>query len=135
MQELWTNNTFWRILINSIGVISILFGSWLLFRFLKSIFINNREKKLMDKKFINIKSLPNVFKNLTQICLVINFNQHVAVSLLDENESHLITLHDGEINVGEKIFVLDTKKLKNGYYHVLVKTEHQNIFRKIVVNN
>ena len=89
----------------------------------------------MDKKFINIKSLPNVFKNSTQICLVINFNQHVAVSLLDENESHLLSLHDGEITVGEKIFVLDTKKLKNGYYHVLVKTEHQNIFRKIVVNN
>ena len=86
MQELWANNTFWRIVINLIAVFSIIFGFWLVAKLVKSLFLNNKQKKLMDEKFINIKNLPNIFSNNTQICLVVNYAQNVDLKILDENE-------------------------------------------------
>lgn len=135
MQDLWSNSSFWRILINSIGVLSILFGGWLIFKLLKAFLVNKKAKRLMDKKFINIKNLPAVFNDSTQICLVVSHTQNVVVNLLDNDENSILKFHDGEISVGEKIFILETNKFKNGDYHISIKTQYQNIFRKIRIQN
>jgi len=135
MQELWANNTFWRIVINLIAVFSIIFGFWLVAKLVKSLFLNNKQKKLMDEKFINIKNLPNIFTNNTQICLVVNYAQNVDLKILDENEISIFDLHNGKVDKGEKIFILNTKELKNGNYHLFVKTDFQNIFRKFKIEN
>ena len=135
MQDLWLNDNFWRILVNSIGVISIVVGAWLLYKLLKAYFINNKAKRKMDERFINIKNLPDIFSEVTQISLTINFNQHVRVSLLDEKENSILTFHDDELMIGEKIFHLDTNNYNNGDYFISVKTDFQNIFRKIKVQN
>jgi len=135
MQELWVNSTFWRIFFNCFAVVSIIFGAWLLFRLLKSFLVNKKEKRLMDSKFINIKKLPNTFTDLTQVCLVVNFEQKIQFNLLDENENPILEIHDDIVPVGEKIFTIDTNKIENGNYFILVKTLSQDIFRKIVINN
>ena len=135
MQEIWLNDDFWNIIFNLIGVISIGVGAWLLYKLLKAYFINNKAKRKMDERFVNIKNLPDIFSEVTQISLTINFNQHVRVSLLDEKENSILTFHDDELMIGEKIFHLDTNNYNNGDYFISVKTDFQNIFRKITVKN
>jgi hypothetical protein len=89
----------------------------------------------MDSKFINIKKLPNTFIDLTQVCLVVNYEQKIQFNLLDENENSILEIHDDILPIGEKIFTIDTNKIENGNYFILIKTLSQDIFRKIVVNN
>ena len=135
MQELWLNSTFWRILINCFGVISILVGGWLIFKLLKSAILTRKAKNIMNKKFINIKNLPDVFSNITQICLEINIEQEISLDILDINENSILNIHNDSLPEGEKIFNLDTKQFENGYYYISIKTPCQSIFRKITVNN
>ena len=135
MQELWLNSTLWRILINCFGAISILVGGWLIFKLLKSAILSRKAKNIINKKFINIKNLPDIFSNITQICLDINIEQKICLDILDVNENSILNIHNDLLTEGEKIFNLDTKQFDNGYYYIAVKTPYQSIFRKIIVNN
>ena len=37
--------------------------------------------------------------------------------------------------MGEKIFKIDSLKFQNGEYFISIKTDHQKILRKILVDN
>ena len=135
MKELWLSDIFWRFLINSIGALSIFFGSWLLYRLIKFIYNSTRNKTLNDKNYINLMSLPNTFKDQVQIGLVLKNTHKIDFNILDLNEKILLNIYNGELPIGDKIFVIDSLKLKNGEYYFSIKTIHQNIFRKIIVSN
>ncbi len=135
MKELWLSDTFWRILINSIGALSIFFGSWLLYRLIKFIYNSTRNKTLNDENYINLMSLPDTFKDQVQIGLILKNTQKIDFNILDLNENILLNIYNGELPIGDKIFIIDSLKLKNGEYYFSIKTIHQNIFRKIIVSN
>ena len=135
MKELWLSDTFWRFLINSIGALSIFFGSWLLYRLINFIYNSTRNKTLNDKNYINLMSLPDTFKDQVQIGLVLKNTHKIDFNILDLNEKILLNIYNGELPIGGKIFIIDSFKLKNGEYYLSIKTIHQNIFRKIIVNN
>ena len=135
MKELWLSDTFWRILINSIGALSIFFGSWLLYRLIKFIYNSTRNKTLNDENYINLMSLPDTFKDQVQIGLILKNTQKIDFNILDLSENILLNIYNGELPIGDKIFIIDSLKLKNGEYYFSIKTIHQNIFRKIIVSN
>ena len=135
MKELWLSDTFWRFLINSIGALSIFFGSWLLYRLIKFIYNSTRNKTLNDENYINLMSLPDTFKNQVQIGLILKNTHKIDFNILDLNEKVLLNIYNGELPIGDKIFIIDSLKLKNGEYYFSIKTIHQNIFRKIIVSN
>ena len=135
MKELWLSDTFWRFLINSIGALSIFFGSWLLYRLINFIYNSTRNKTLNDKNYINLMSLPDTLKDQVQIGLVLKNTHKIDFNILDLNEKILLKIYNGELPIGDKIFIIDSFKLKNGEYYLSIKTIHQNIFRKIIVSN
>jgi len=135
MKELWLSDTFWRFLINSIGALSIFFGSWLLYRLIKFIYNSTRNKTLNDENYINLMNLPDTFKNQVQIGLILKNTHKIDFNILDLNENILLNIYNGELPIGDKIFIIDSLKLKNGEYYFSIKTIHQNIFRKIIVSN
>jgi len=135
MKELWLSDTFWRFLINSIGALSIFFGSWLLYRLIKFIYNSTRNKTLNDENYINLMSLPDTFKDQVQIGLILKNTHKIDFNILDLNENILLNIYNGELPIGDKIFIVDSLKLKNGEYYFSIKTIHQNIFRKIIVSN
>lgn len=135
MKELWLSDTFWRFLINSIGALSIFFGSWLLYRLIKFIYNSTRNKTLNDENYINLMNLPDTFKNQVQIGLILKNTHKIDFNILDLNENILLNIYNGELPIGDKIFIVDSLKLKNGEYYFSIKTIHQNIFRKIIVSN
>lgn len=135
MKELWLSDTFWRFLINSIGALSIFFGSWLLYRLIKFIYNSTRNKTLNDENYINLMSLPDTFKDQVQIGLILKNTHKIDFNILDLNENILLNIYNGELPIGDKIFIIDSLKLKNGEYYFSIKTIHQNIFRKIIVSN
>jgi len=135
MKELWLSDIFWRFLINSIGALSIFFGSWLLYRLIKFIYNSTRNKTLNDENYINLMNLPDTFKNQVQIGLILKNTHKIDFNILDLNENILLNIYNGELPIGDKIFIIDSLKLKNGEYYFSIKTIHQNIFRKIIVSN
>lgn len=135
MKELWLSDTFWRFLINSIGALSIFFGSWFLYRLIKFIYNSTRNKTLNDENYINLMNLPDTFKNQVQIGLILKNTHKIDFNILDLNENILLNIYNGELPIGDKIFIVDSLKLKNGEYYFSIKTIHQNIFRKIIVSN
>ena len=135
MKELWLSDTFWRFLINSIGALSIFFGSWLLYRLIKFIYNSTRNKTLNDENYINLMSLPDTFNDQVQIGLILKNTHKIDFNILDLNENILLNIYNGELPIGDKIFIIDSLKLKNGEYYFSIKTIHQNIFRKIIVSN
>jgi len=135
MKELWLSDTFWRFLINSIGALSIFFGSWLLYKLIKFIYNSTRNKTLNDENYINLMNLPDTFKNQVQIGLILKNTHKIDFNILDLNENILLNIYNGELPIGDKIFIVDSLKLKNGEYYFSIKTIHQNIFRKIIVSN
>jgi hypothetical protein len=135
MKELWLSDIFWRFLINSIGALSIFFGSWLLYRLIKFIYNSTRNKTLNDENYINLMNLPDTFKNQVQIGLILKNTHKIDFNILDLNENILLNIYNGELPIGDKIFIVDSLKLKNGEYYFSIKTIHQNIFRKIIVSN
>lgn len=135
MHSLWEDSTFWRVIINCLGAFSIIIGIWVIFRILKSILLNKKAQKIRDAKFINIKNLPSVFSSNSQICLVVNHEQNIQLSLLDENEKMVLSLYDDIIEKGDKIFHLNTTEHNNGTYYIAIKTPYQQILRKIKIEN
>ena len=89
MKELWLSDTFWRFLINSIGALSIFFGSWLLYRLIKFIYNSTRNKTLNDENYINLMSLPDTFKDQVQIGLILKNTHKIDFNILDLNEKVL----------------------------------------------
>ena len=44
-------------------------------------------------------------------------------------------VYKGKLDVGEKIFVIDSSKFQNGIYYLSITTSFQKILRKIIVDN
>ena len=79
--------------------------------------------------------IPSEFKGDVQIGITLNNKQKIDFNILDNKEKQLEKIYNGNIEKGEKIFKVDSLKFKNGEYFISIKTNHQNILRKILVDN
>ena len=61
--------------------------------------------------------------------------KNLEFNILLSDESILETVYKGNVNVGEKIFVIDSSKFQNGIYYLAITTSFQKILRKIIVDN
>ena len=66
---------------------------------------------------------------------MVNQDQNIQLSLLDENEKMVLSLYDDIIEKGDKIFHLNTTEHNNGTYYIAIKTPYQQILRKIKIEN
>ena len=135
MIELWESSVLLRIIINTIGAISIVVGVWILIRVFKSLSNRFRNNKALSTPFVKIMSLPPVIKGHRQIGCVLKEPQQVVLELLDENEKNVLSIFNGKLDEGEKLFKVDFNKIKNGNYYLSVSTDKQDILRKITVKN
>jgi hypothetical protein len=135
MKELWSSSVFWRVLINSIGVVSVILGFWLLFKLIKFIYSLRKNKNLNAKNYIDLLPIPSEFKGNVQIGIILNNKQNIDFNILDNKEKQLENIYNGDIEKGEKIFKIDSLKFQNGEYFISIKTDHQKILRKILVDN
>ena len=135
MKELWSSSVFWRVLINSIGVVSVILGFWLLFKLIKFFYSLRKNKNLNAKHYIDLLPIPSEFKGNVQIGVTLNNKQNIDFNILDNKEKQLENVYNGDIEKGEKIFKIDSLKFQNGEYFISIKTDHQKILRKILVDN
>ena len=87
------------------------------------------------KNYINLLKLPSKFKGQTQIGVQSSIQQNLEFNILLSDESILETIYKGKVDVGEKIFVIDSSKFQNGIYYLSITTSFQKILRKIIVDN
>ena len=85
------------------------------------------------KNYINLLKLPSKFKGQTQIGVQSSIQQNLELNILLSDESILETVYKGKVDVGEKIFVIDSSKFQNGIYYLSITTSFQKILRKIIV--
>ena len=113
MKELWSSSVFWRVLINSIGVVSVILGFWLLFKLIKFIYSLRKNKNLNAKNYIDLLPIPSEFKGNVQIGITLNNKQNIDFNILDNKEKQLENIYNGDIEKGEKIFKIDSLKFQN----------------------
>ena len=89
MKELWSSSVFWRVLINSIGVISVILGFWLLVKLIKFIYSLRKNKNLNAKNYIDLLPIPSEFKGDVQIGISLNNEQNIDFNILDNKEKKL----------------------------------------------
>ena len=115
--------------------------------------MNKKIKKILEKKnktkIVSLtaysKSIGKILDGYCDIVLVgdsmanvlygLKNTHKIDFNILDLNENILLNIYNGELPIGDKIFIVDSLKLKNGEYYFSIKTIHQNIFRKIIVSN
>ena len=135
MISLWEESQFWRILINCIGAISIVIGVWLIVKILRSFILGKNQKKNLQKQYVDLKQLPSVFKDIVQIAFEVNNPQEVKISILDQSENLITLVYDELSDHGLHVENFDSKKMKDGNYHLELITPNQRILRKIVIKN
>lgn len=135
MQEFLESDTIWSFLLNTVGLISLVVGSWLILKLLAFIINLKKNHKVNAKNYINLLKLPSKFKGQTQIGVQSSIQQNLEFNILLSDESILETIYKGKVDVGEKIFVIDSSKFQNGIYYLSITTSFQKILRKIIVDN
>ena len=135
MIELWESSSLWRIVINSIGVVSIVLGVWVIVKVLKTLILGSKTKKNLSKKYINIKNLPSVFCGPSQLGFEVKLSQKVDVIVLDSSEKKILNIFSDVMQEGDCVLDFDTEQFDNGDYYLSVKTTEQSILRKITINN
>ena len=135
MKELWSSSVFWRVLINSIGVVSVILGVWLLYKLVKFIYSLRKNKNLNAENYIDLLPIPIEFNGFVQIGITLNNMQNIDFNILDSKEKNLENIYKGNVEKGDKIFKIDSSNFKNGEYFISIKTAHQTILRKILVVN
>ena len=95
MKELWLSDTFWRFLINSIGALSIFFGSWLLYRLIKFIYNSTRNKTLNDEERADLDKLLEKIEEVSPTRPARDiYLAHIYIEFC----LHLTKLDDSEVN-------------------------------------
>ena len=133
MQEFLESDAIWSFLLNAIGLISFGVGSWLIFKLI-TFSVNLRKNKNFNN-YINLKKLPSIFTETVQISLDSKMEQNIEFDILNSKEKMEQNVFSGQVKEGDHIFKIDTALIKNGTYFISVKTPHQSILRKILVNN
>ena len=135
MQEFLESDAIWSFLLNAIGLISFGVGSWLIFKLI-TFSVNLRKNKNKNfNNYINLKKLPSIFTETVQISLNSKMEQNIEFDILNSKEKMEQNVFSGQVKEGDHIFKIDTALIKNGTYFISVKTPHQSILRKILVNN
>lgn len=135
MQEFLESDAIWSFLLNAIGLISFGVGSWLIFKLI-TFSVNLRKNKNKNfNNYINLKKLPSIFTETVQISLDSKMEQNIEFDILNSKEKMEQNVFSGQVKEGDHIFKIDTSLIKNGTYFISVKTPHQSILRKILVNN
>ena len=135
MQEFLESDAIWSFLLNAIGLISFGVGSWLIFKLI-TFSVNLRKNKNKNfNNYINLKKLPSIFTETVQISLDSKMEQNIEFDILNSKEKMEQNVFSGQVKEGDHIFKIDTALIKNGTYFISVKTPHQSILRKILVNN
>ena len=135
MLELWESSSLWRVVINSIGVVSIVLGVWVIVKVLKTAISGSKTKKQLSIKYINMKNLPSVFCGPAQLGFELKLSQKVDVIVLDSSEKKILSIFSDVMKEGDYVLDFDTEQFDNGDYYLSVKTAEQSILRKITTNN
>lgn len=102
MKELWSSSVFWRVLINSIGVVSVILGFWLLVKLIKFIYSLRKNKNLNAKNYIDLLPIPSEFKGDVQIGITLSNEQNIDFNILDNKEKQLEKIYNGNIEKGRR---------------------------------
>ena len=138
MYDLWNSSDFWRILINILGVVSIIVAIYLMYisyKIFRNLLLGRKAKELKNI-YAKIYELPIGFlKDDIQLGFEIPEEIHVRFTVLDNNEKEIYTLHDGKTDAGKHVFLFKTRNIENGQYYLNFKSEYQCINKKMIIQN
>lgn len=138
MLELWNGSEFWRILINILGVVSIIVALLLLYISFKIILKYYGGKKIKEskKKYAKLYELPGiVLKDDVQLGFDLPELLNVKLSISDLNDKELKIIFQGEKDAGEHVFIFNSRTIENGEYFLNFKSKNQIINKKMIIQN
>jgi len=136
--EVFIDSTIGRIIVYALSISSILVAIYLLylsFKMFKNYFSINKNTNFNNSYVVLFEFKGFVNKGEIQIGFSASESMKVLVSLIDENDEIKEKLFNQEAVKGDNIFVFDSTNVENGNYYLNVKTETQNINRKIIIDN
>lgn len=136
--EVFFESTIGRIIVYALSISSILVAIYLLylsFKMFKNYFSFNKNIKLNNSYVVLFEFKGFVNKGEIQIGFSATESMKVIVSLIDEKDEIKEKLFDQQAVKGDNIFLFDSTNVENGNYYLNVKTETQNINRKIIIDN
>ena len=136
--EVFFDSTIGRIIVYTLSISSILVAIYLLylsFKMFKNYFSFNKNIKLNNSYVVLFEFKGFVNKGEIQIGFSATESMKVIVSLIDEKDEIKEKLFDQQAVKGDNIFLFDSTNVENGNYYLNVKTETQNINRKIIIDN
>jgi len=136
--EVFIDSTIGRIIVYALSISSILVAIYLLylsFKMFKNYFSFNKNTNFNNSYVVLFEFKGFVNKGEIQIGFSASESMKVLVSLLDENDEIKEKLFNQEAVKGDNIFLFDSTNVENGNYYLNVKTETQNINRKIIIDN
>ena len=136
--EVFIDSTIGRIIVYALSISSILVAIYLLylsFKMFKNYFSINKNTNFNNSYVVLFEFKGFVNKGEIQIGFSASESMKVLVSLLDENDEIKEKLFNQEAVKGDNIFLFDSTNVENGNYYLNVKTETQNINRKIIIDN
>jgi len=136
--EVFFDSTFGRIIVYTLSASSILVAIYLLYlsvKMFKNYFSSNQNTNLNNAFVVLFEFKELVNKGKIQIGFSASESMTVLVYLLDDNAEIKEKLYNKEAKKGDNVFLFDSANVKNGNYYLNVKTETQNINRKIIIDN
>jgi len=136
--EVFIDSTIGRIIVYALSISSILVAIYLLylsFKMFKNYFSINKNTNFNNSYVVLFEFKGFVNKGEIQIGFSASESMKVLVSLIDENDEIKEKLFNQEAVKGDNIFLFDSTNVENGNYYLNVKTETQNINRKIIIDN
>ena len=138
MKELWNNSEFWRILINILGVTSIIVAVYLLYISYKmglKFFIGKKIKELKTD-YATLYELPEkILKNEIQLGFDLPDLMDIRFSVNDVNDNEIKVICEGSMKAGEHVFLFNTKLIEDGEYFLNFSSNYQTINKKIIIKN
>ena len=81
-----------------------------------------------------LETFPNPAKSLVQIRITMSSSSKVELNILDINGRLIETIHPGFLPAGDNVIEWNTTNLKRGMYFFLLKTDEDQMAKKIILN-
>jgi len=136
--EVFFDSTFGRIIVYTLSASSILVAIYLLYLSVKMFnnYFSSNNNTNLNNAFVVLFEFKGLVNNgKIQIGFSASESMNVIVTLLGDNAEIKEELFNQKAQMGDNVFLFDSTNVKNGNYYLNVKTETQNINRKIIIEN
>lgn len=138
LTEIWNSGIWGRVLMNSLGAISVLVALYLLLIAYRKlvIFYGRGKKKRITAIYADIFELkPPYAKGTVQFGFELKEATKVKFSIVDTNDNEIHVLCNDELEKGVHPFLFDSTNYLNGLYYYQYRSDLQRVAKKFIIEN